>query len=203
MAMTMHEWITIAEYAKRIKKTKRTVRRSIEQGKLHSRMEEGRRLVMVPQLEGTKPKLGRRGTANYPVHVLSLYEHIRELKGRCEDHLGAVKIYDTFERHKETIRFSDWRDLYALIMTSYTMAKHLTADMQVNWLRVHSLYEQIWDIRERWVALCSLLMPSYALDDHEAEKAKPQQLSDRQLFEKMLNDLRTLLIALTNERTSL
>ena len=55
--MAMHEWITIAEYATRIQKTKRTVRRFIEQGKLPSRMEEGRRLVMVPQLEATKPKV--------------------------------------------------------------------------------------------------------------------------------------------------
>jgi hypothetical protein len=201
--MTMHEWMTIADYAKRIKKTKRTVRRFIEQGQLPSRMENGRRLVMVPQLEDTKPRGGRKSTANYPVHVLALYEHIRELKGRCEDHLGAVKIYATFEKHTETIRFSDWRDLYKQIYTSYTMAKNVAADMQVERGRVHSLYEQILDIRERWVTLCSLLMPSYALDDHETEKAKPQQLSDRQLFEEILKDLRILLIALSNERTSL
>jgi len=69
--------------------------------------------------------------------------------------------------------------------------------------KIHSLYEQILDIREGWLDLCSLLIPSYALEDHEAEKAEPNQLSDRQLFEEMLKDLRTLLIALTNERTSL
>ena len=83
------------------------------------------------------------------------------------------------------------------------MAKNVAADMHVDWSRVHSLYEQILNIRERWVFLCSLLIPSYALDEHEAEKAKPQQLSDRQLFEDMLKDLRILLIALSNERTSL
>jgi hypothetical protein len=201
--MAMHEWMTIAEYAKRIKKTNRTVRRFIEQGTLPSRMEGARRLVMVPQLEGPKVKVGRRATANYPVHVLALYENIRELKGRCEDHLGAVRIFDQFERHTATIRFSDWRDLYKQIYTSSTMAKNLTADMQVEWGRVHSLYEQILDIRERWVTLCSLLITSYALEDNEAEKVEPNCLSDRQLFEEMLKDLRTLLIALTNERTNL
>ena len=176
---------------------------SLNNDTLPSRMEGARRLVMVPQLEGPKPKVGRRSTANYPVHVLSIYENIRELKGRCEDHLGAVRIFDQFERQTETIRFSDWRDLYKQIYTSYTMAKNLTADMQVEWGRVHSLYEQILNIRENWVTLCSLLIPSYALEDHEAEKAEPNRLSDRQLFEEMRNDLRTLLIALTNERTNL
>ncbi len=201
--MAMHEWMTITEYAKRIKKTTRTVRRFIEQGTLPSRMEDGRRLVMVPQLKAPKAKLGRRATANYPVHVLSVYENIRELKGRCEDHLGAVRIFDKFELHTETIRLSDWRDLYKQIYTSYTMAKNLTADMQVEWGRVHSLYEQILNIRDRWVTLCHWLIESYASEDHEGEKAEPNRVSDRQLFEEMLKDLRTLLIALTNERTSL
>ncbi len=49
-------------------------------------------------------------------------------------------------------------------------AKNLTADMHVNWSRVHLRYEQTLNIRERWVTLCRLLIPSYALEDHETEK---------------------------------
>ena len=193
-------WLSVRECSEMLRVSLRTVQRLVAAHALPSRMEEGRRLVLIGVDEdrvraNAAPSLT---PALFP-HLFDLLEGfttLRLMARRAVQHAHAAEPFRDFPCMWGAPSVADWKTLSGRIVTAHQLVSGLVADLQLNQSVVHQVY--------RALILIQLLWADYEARSGEEEESHPRhQTTERDpqvLITQLIGHARALLTGCLRSR---
>ncbi len=179
----MNQWLTIADAAKALKLSKRSVRRKIEDGSLQSRLQDGRRYVLIDH-EPDGFFDGKKASPDSFKRLLLLYESVRMLKSQCEDRITLVEIFMKMPNGCGRTDFETWGRMYASVIDCLRDIENMVAEQCIKQAVLQQTYHSILALRETWIPSLAKISEEGSLEEE-----------DKELFGSLLDHLRGLLVA--------
>ena len=192
-------WVSIREASEMLKLSLRTVQRMAATHTLTSRMEHGRRLVLIGADED-------RVRANAPPgltpallpHLFDLVEgfmRLRLMARRAVEEAKAAEPFRAFPGLWEAPSVAQWQTLSDRIVACHQLVSGLVADLQLDQPGVHQVY--------RALILIQLLWADYEARSGEEEPTSTPQTRERdpeRLISQLIGHARALLTGCVNSR---
>lgn len=193
-------WVSIREASEMLKLSLRTVQRLMAAHTLSSRMEHGRRLVLIGADED--PARGNAASAlttTLVPHLFDLLEgftRLRLMARRAVEQAKAAEIFRDFPCMWAAPSVAHWERLCGRIVTCQQLVRGLVAELQLNQPVLHQVY--------RALILIQLLWAEYEARSGELEEAHPaHQLKEHDpqiLITQLIGHARALLTGCLRSR---
>jgi hypothetical protein len=147
-------WVSIREASEMLKVSVRTVQRLVAVHTLSSRMEQGRRLVLIGADEDRVQASAPPGlTPALLSHLFDLLEGFTKLwlmAGRAVEDSKADEPLRAFPCTWSVPSVSHWKKLYDRIVTCHHLVSGLVAELQLDRQVVHQVYRALIMIQLLW-----------------------------------------------------
>jgi hypothetical protein len=177
----------------------RTVQRLVAVHTLSSRMEHGRRLVLIGAEEDRVRANAPGLTPALLPHLFDLLEEFTRLRlmaRRAVQHAHAAEPFRDFPCMWDAPSVADWQKLSDRIVTAHQLVSGLVADLQLNQWVVHQVY--------RALILIQLLWADYEARSGEEEESHPRHQSTERdpqiLITQLIGHARALLTGCLRSR---
>ena len=192
-------WVSIREASEMLKVSLRTVQRLAAAHTLSSRMEHGRRLVLI----GTDED---RARANSPPdltpallpHLFDLLEGFTKLwlmAGRAVKEANFAELLRAFPSMWNIPGVAHWKKLYDRIVTCHHLVSGLVAELQLDRPVVHQVFREL--------IMIQLLWADYEAHSGEEESTPTHQTRERdpeKLITQLIGHARALLTGCVHNR---
>ena len=192
-------WVSIREASEMLKVSLRTVQRLVAAHTLSSRMEHGRRLVLIGADEDRVRANAAPGlTPALLPHVFDLLEGFTTLRltaRRAVEEAKATEPFRAFPGLWEAPSVAHWQRLSDRIVTAHELVSGLVATLQLDQSVVHQVY--------RALILIQLLWADYEARSGEEEPPPTHQTKERdpeRLIVQLIGHARALLTGCVNSR---
>jgi hypothetical protein len=185
-------WVSIREASEMLQVSLRTVQRLVAVHTLSSRMEHGRRLVLIGADEDRVRANAAPGlTPALLPHLFDLLEgftRLRVMAGRAVQHAHETEAFRAFPSLWDAPSVAHWQTLSHRIVTSHQRVRGLVADLQLDQPVVHQVYRALIMIQVLWA--------DYEARSGEEEPASTHQTKERDretLIAQLIGHARALL----------
>jgi hypothetical protein len=192
-------WVSIREASEMLKVSHRTVQRLVAVHTLSSRLEQGRRLVLIGVDEDRVRVSAPPGlTPALLPHLFDLLERfttLRFMAGRAVQHAHAVEPFRAFPCW-DAPSVAHWQKLSDRIVTCHHLVSGLVADLQLDQQVVHQVYREL--------IMIQLLWADYEAHSGEEEESHPtdqtRERDPEMLITQLIGHARALLTGCLNNR---
>jgi len=179
----VNQWLTIADAAKALKLSKRSIRRRIEDGSLQSRLQEGRRYVLIDQEpDGFSDE--KKASPDSFKRLLLVYESLRMLKIQCEDRITLVEIFMKMPDGCDRTDLETWGKMYDTVTLGLRDIVQMVTEQCIRQAILQGAYHSLLSVRETWIPSLAKISAEGSLEEE-----------DKELFGSLLDHLRGLLVA--------
>lgn len=177
-------WVSIREASEMLKVSLRTVQRLVAAHTFSSRMEHGRRLVLIGVDKDRVQVSAPPGlTPALLPHLFDLFEGfttLRFMAGRAVQHAHAVEPFRAFPGWNAP-SVTHWQKLSDRIVTCHHLVSGLVDDLQLDQPVVHQVYRALTLIRLRWA--------DYEAHSGEEEESQPTDRTRERDRERLITQL--------------
>jgi excisionase family DNA binding protein len=192
-------WVSIREASEMLKVSLRTVQRLVAAHTLPSRMEQGRRLVLIGADEDRVRAISAPGlTPALLPHLFDLLEGFTKLRlmaRRAVEDANAAEPLRAFPCMWAAPSVAHWQKLSDRIVTCHKLVGGLVAELQLDRQVVHQVY--------RALIMIQLLWADYEARSGEEEPTPMDQTKERdpeRLITQLIGHARALLTGCVNSR---
>ena len=192
-------WVSIREAGEMLQVSQRTVQRLVAAHTLSSRMEQGRRLVLIGADEARVQASAPPGlTPALLPHLFDLLEgctRLRFLAGRAVANAKAFEPLRSIPCLWDAPSVARWQKLSDRVTTCHQLVRGLVADLQLEQPVVHQVYREL--------ILIQLLWAEYELRSGMEEPPPAHQTQERDpqiLLAQLIRDARALLTGCLRSR---
>jgi hypothetical protein len=192
-------WVSIREASEMLKVSMRTVQRLVAVHTLSSRMEQGRRLVLIGADEDRARATSEPGlTPALVPHLFDLLEGFTKLwlmAGLAVEEAKADEPLRAFPCMWRAPSVAHWKKLYDRIVTCHQLVSGLVAELQLDQPVVHQVYRALIMIQLFWA--------DYEARSGEEEPTSTDQTREsdpERLITQLIGHARALLIGCVNSR---
>jgi hypothetical protein len=192
-------WVSIREGSEMLRVSLRTVQRLVAAHTLPSRMDHGRRMVLIgPGEDRVRVNAPAGLTPALLPHLFDLLEgftRLRLMAGRAVEEAKAAEPLRAFPGLWEAPSVAQWQILSDRIVTAHQLVGGLVANLQLDQPVVHQVY--------RALILIQLLWADYEARSGEAEptsKYQTREHNPQQLITQLIGHARALLTGCLRSR---
>jgi excisionase family DNA binding protein len=193
-------WLSIREGSELLRVSLRTVQRLVAAHALPSRMEHGRRLVLIGADEDRVRGTAAPGlTPALLPHLFDLLEgftRLRLMGRRAVQHAHAAEPFQALPCMWNAPSMADWEKLSDRIVTCHQLVRGLVAELQLDQPVVHQVYQALIRIQLLWA--------EYEARSGEEEESHPthqtQEHDPQILITQLIGQARALLTGCLRSR---
>lgn len=189
-------WVSIREASEMLQVSLRTVQRLVAVHTLSSRMEHGRRLVLIGA-DGDRVRANATPglTPALLPHVFDLLEgftRLRLMARRAVQHAHAAEPFRDFPCMWHAPSLAHWQKLSDRIVTCHQLVTGLVADLRLDRQIVHQVY--------RALIMIQLLWADYEARSGEEEESQTTERDPQILITQLIGHARALLTGCLRSR---
>ncbi|HEY6288946.1 MAG TPA: hypothetical protein VIW48_05845, partial [Nitrospiraceae bacterium] len=147
-------WVSVRNASEMLQVSQRTLQRMVVTHTLSSRMEQGRRLVLIGADEDRVRTNAAQGlTPALLPHLFDLLEgftRLRLMAGRAVEEAKAVEPFRAFPGLWDAPSVSHWQKLSDRVVTCHQLVRGLVANLQLDQSVVHQVYRALILIQLLW-----------------------------------------------------
>ena len=173
-------WVSIREASEMLKVSLRTVQRMAATNTLSSRMEQGRRLVLIGADEDRARATSEPGlTPALLPHLFDLLEGFTKLRlvaRRAVAEANFAEPFRAFPCRWSIPSVAHWQKLSDRIVTCHHLVSRLVAELQLNRRVVHQVYRELIRIQLLWADYEACSGEEEFQPTHQTKERDPQIL---------------------------
>ncbi len=192
-------WVSIREAREMLQVSQRTLQRMVATHTLSSRMEQGRRLVLIgadeDRVRGNAPPGLTPALLPHLFDLLEGFTRLRLMASQAVEEAKAAEPFRAFPGLWDAPSVTQWQTLCDRIVTAHQLVRGLVADLQLDQQVVHQVY--------RALILIQLLWTDYEARSGEEEPRPTEQTRERdpeKLIMQLIGHARALLTGCLQNR---